>query len=57
MDEFDPKFSLKPLQRKNGTWCVQATQSFAQSQYIGPFISETAANDWIIHSASEYVQK
>ncbi len=40
MDEFDPKFSLKRLQRKNGTWCVQATQSFAQSQYIGPFISE-----------------
>ena len=57
MDEFDPKFSLKRLQRKNGTWCVQATQSFAQSQYIGPFISETAAHDWIIHSASEYVQK
>ncbi len=57
MDEFDQKFSLKPVQRQNGTWCVQATQSFARSQYIGPFKSETAAHDWIIHGASEYFQK
>ena len=45
------------MQRENGTWFVRATQSFAQSQYIGPFISETAAYDWIIHGASEYFQE
>jgi hypothetical protein len=52
--DIDPNLTIRPLQRKDGTWCVYATLPYAPSTYIGDFKSEVEAQDWIIHKAKDY---
>jgi hypothetical protein len=55
--DIDPNLTIRALPRKDGTWCVCATQPYGPSTYIGNFKSEVEAQNWIIHKAKEHFPK
>lgn len=57
MADFDPDLTVKPAQRKDGSWYAEATRSYGSTDHIGPFRSEAEVQDWIIHKASSYFRQ
>jgi hypothetical protein len=57
MAEIDPDLTIRPYQRKDGTWCARATPSYGPAEDVGDFKSEAEVQDWIIHKARERFPK
>jgi hypothetical protein len=57
MADFDPDRTLRPKERKDGTWCVEAAKPGSVTEQIGDFGSESAAQDWIIHESTAYFRQ
>jgi hypothetical protein len=53
----DLKFYLRPVERKDGTWCVEITKIGIIPESIGDFQSEADANDWITEESLAFFQK
>ena len=48
---------LRPFQRKDGTWCVEALWPYAPASHIGSFKTESEVEGWISLNSSEYFRK
>jgi hypothetical protein len=57
MPALDPNLTIRPQERKDGSWCVRATRSYVPFTDVGNFKCETDAQDWIIHKAKDHFGK
>jgi hypothetical protein len=54
MAQDDPPRTLKPQERKDGTWFVKAERPDRATQHIGDFKSEAEARNWITCESAGY---
>ena len=52
-----PGPTLKPKQRKDGTWYAEANWPSAPPEDVGHFKSASDVRDWIINEANEYFRQ
>ena len=48
---------VKPLQRKDGSWCAEAMWPYAPASHVGSFKTEGEVRDWIVQNSYEYFRK
>jgi hypothetical protein len=48
---------VRPLQRKDGSWCVEVIWPYAPASYVGSFKMESEVQDWITRKSGEYFHK
>jgi hypothetical protein len=54
MENFNQELTLRPKEREDGSWYVEATWKNAPPQIIGNFKSESEAQDWIIYKSGAH---
>jgi hypothetical protein len=48
---------VRPLQRKDGSWCAEVIRPYVPATHIGSFKTESEVQDWIIHNSGQYFRK
>ena len=48
---------VRPLQRKDGSWCAEAMWPYAPASHVGSFKTEGEVQDWIVQNSDEYFRK
>ena len=48
---------VRPLQRKDGSWCAEVNRPYAPASHVGSFKTESEVQDWITHKSGEYFRK
>jgi hypothetical protein len=57
MEHSQGKPTLRPMQRKDGSWCAEASWPNAPTEDVGHFKSKADVLDWIIHKANDYFRQ
>lgn len=52
-----PPPRVKPLQRRDGSWCAEAMWPYAPASHVGSFKTEDEVRDWIVQNSNEYFRK
>ena len=51
------ELTLRPRERNDGSWYVEAIWLNAAPEHIGTFKSEAEAKDWIIYKSGAYFDR
>ena len=54
MDTLEQELTLRPHQRADQSWCVEAIWHKGPTKLIGWFESQSEAKDWIIYRSGAY---
>jgi hypothetical protein len=48
---------VRPLHRRNGSWCAEVVWPYATASHVGSFKSESQVQEWIVQHSNEYFRK